>query len=37
MPLWQLFIPENAYTAQEKNDLANVITDIYSSQEPLEA
>jgi phenylpyruvate tautomerase PptA (4-oxalocrotonate tautomerase family) len=31
MPLWQIFTPENAYTAEEKADLATKITDIYSS------
>lgn len=30
MPLWQLFVPENAYTAEEKIDLGNRITNIYS-------
>ena len=30
MPLWQLFTPENAYTPDEKADLANKITNIYS-------
>ncbi|MDR7159124.1 tautomerase family protein [Arthrobacter sp. BE255] len=31
MPLWQLFTPENAYTPEEKADLADKITNIYSS------
>ena len=30
MPLWQLFTPENAFTPEEKADLANKITNIYS-------
>jgi len=32
MPLWQLFTPQNAYTREEKADLARKITDIYSSE-----
>ncbi|WP_406021684.1 tautomerase family protein [Nocardioides sp. NBC_00850] len=31
MPLWQLLIPENAFTPAEKADLAERITNIYSS------
>jgi phenylpyruvate tautomerase PptA (4-oxalocrotonate tautomerase family) len=31
MPLWQLFTPENAYTREEKADMAKKIVDIYSS------
>lgn len=31
MPLWQLFVPEDAYTSEEKRDLAERITNIYSS------
>jgi phenylpyruvate tautomerase PptA (4-oxalocrotonate tautomerase family) len=31
MPLWQLFTPENAYTPEEKAELASKITNIYSS------
>ncbi|MDV7357711.1 tautomerase family protein [Rhodococcus oxybenzonivorans] len=31
MPLWQLFTPENAFTSEEKADLASKITNIYSS------
>ncbi|MDV7357715.1 tautomerase family protein [Rhodococcus oxybenzonivorans] len=30
MPLWQLFTPKNAFTSEEKGDLARRITDIYS-------
>jgi len=30
MPLWQLFVPEDAYTTEEKHDLGNRITNIYS-------
>ncbi|TQC42230.1 hypothetical protein EEB14_50090 [Rhodococcus sp. WS4] len=30
MPLWQLFTPKNAYTKEEKADLAKKISDIYS-------
>ncbi|MFJ2667497.1 tautomerase family protein [Nocardia fluminea] len=30
MPLWQLFTPENAFTPDEKADLADKITSIYS-------
>ena len=36
MPLWQLFVPENAYTPEEMTDLGNRITDIYSSAESME-
>jgi phenylpyruvate tautomerase PptA (4-oxalocrotonate tautomerase family) len=31
MPLWQLLTPENAYTPEEKADIATKITNIYSS------
>lgn len=31
MPLWQLFVPENAYTSEEKAEMASKITNIYSS------
>ena len=31
MPLWQLLTPENAYTPDEKADIARKITDLYSS------
>jgi len=31
MPLWQLLTPENAYTPEEKADMAEKITNIYSS------
>lgn len=31
MPLWQLFTPENAYTREEKADMAEKIVDLYSS------
>ncbi|MDV7089952.1 tautomerase family protein [Rhodococcus opacus] len=31
MPLWQLFTPENAYTSEEKADMARKIVDLYSS------
>lgn len=30
MPLWQIFAPEGAYTADDKRELGNSITDIYS-------
>ncbi len=30
MPLWQLFVPEDAYTEEEKVDLGDRITNIYS-------
>ncbi|QSE86390.1 tautomerase family protein [Rhodococcus koreensis] len=30
MPLWQLFTPKNAFTSEEKSDLAQRISDIYS-------
>ena len=30
MPLWQLFVPEDAYTEDEKLDLGDRITNIYS-------
>jgi phenylpyruvate tautomerase PptA (4-oxalocrotonate tautomerase family) len=30
MPLWQLFVPEDAYTDEEKVDLGDRITKIYS-------
>lgn len=30
MPLWQLFVPEDAFTAEDKLDLGNRITNIYS-------
>lgn len=33
MPLWQLFTPKGAFTSEEKADLANKITDIYSGPE----
>lgn len=33
MPLWQIFTPKNAFTPEEKRDLANRITDIYSGPE----
>jgi phenylpyruvate tautomerase PptA (4-oxalocrotonate tautomerase family) len=35
MPLWQLFVPENAYTPEEMKDFANRITDIYSGPESM--
>jgi phenylpyruvate tautomerase PptA (4-oxalocrotonate tautomerase family) len=31
MPLWQLLTPENAFTSEEKADIASQITNIYSS------
>ena len=31
MPLWQLFTPENAYTREEKAEMAERIVDLYSS------
>ncbi|MFE7721380.1 tautomerase family protein [Nocardia rhizosphaerihabitans] len=36
MPLWQLFVPENAYTPEDRSDLAERITNIYSSPEAKE-
>ena len=30
MPLWQLFVPQDAFTADDKRDLGNRITNIYS-------
>jgi phenylpyruvate tautomerase PptA (4-oxalocrotonate tautomerase family) len=30
MPLWQLFVPEGAYTAEDKRDLGDRITNLYS-------
>jgi phenylpyruvate tautomerase PptA (4-oxalocrotonate tautomerase family) len=29
MPLWDIFIPENAYTEQDKEQLSEAITSIY--------
>jgi phenylpyruvate tautomerase PptA (4-oxalocrotonate tautomerase family) len=31
MPLWQMFVPEGAYTAEDKKALSERITDIYST------
>jgi phenylpyruvate tautomerase PptA (4-oxalocrotonate tautomerase family) len=30
MPLWQLFTPKDAFTSEEKRDLAERITNVYS-------
>lgn len=30
MPLWQIFVPEGAYSAQEKREMGERITNIYS-------
>jgi phenylpyruvate tautomerase PptA (4-oxalocrotonate tautomerase family) len=30
MPIWQLFVPEGAYSASEKREMSNDITAIYS-------
>ena len=30
MPLWQIFVPEDAYSAEDKNELGTRITNIYS-------
>lgn len=36
MPLWHLYVPEDAFTDEDMADLANRITDIYSSPEAME-
>ena len=36
MPLWHLYVPEDAFTDEDMHDLANRITNIYSSPEAME-
>jgi phenylpyruvate tautomerase PptA (4-oxalocrotonate tautomerase family) len=36
MPLWQLFTPKDAFTSEEKRDLAERITNIYTGPRALE-
>ena len=37
MPLWQLFTPKDAFTSEEKRDLAERITNIYTGPKAIES
>jgi phenylpyruvate tautomerase PptA (4-oxalocrotonate tautomerase family) len=37
MPLWQLFTPKDAFTSEEKRDLAERITNVYTGPKAIES